>query len=330
MVNGPVLVTGATGGLGRILVQALLQQGRQVIATGRNRDAGVQLAQAGAHFVPADLVRDDLKPLVAQIESVFHLAALSSPWGPETDFRAVNLHATQRLLSAAQAADCRRFIYTSTPSIYTQPRHQLELNENSPLPRCLVNAYARSKFAAEAVVRSVARPGFATIVLRPRALIGPYDTVLLPRLLRAAAIGRMPLPGYGKALIEPTDSRDVARALLLAEQRANAFAGRAFNVSGGMPLPLETLANAVFSRLGREVRMVPLPAPLVLAVAGALELAARLSTNQAEPLLTRYGAMALGWSQTFNLSAVRDALNWRPEFTLNESLDWALAELSDA
>lgn len=322
MVTGTTLVTGATGGLGQILVQQLLQDGREVIAIGRNSKVGAQLARSGACFVAADIVNDELQPLFERVDSVFHLAAQSSPWGPEQEFLAVNLHATQRLLALAQTAGCQRFIYTSTPSIYTRARDQLELTEDSPLPKRLVNAYARTKFAAEVLVRQAARSGFDTVALRPRAIIGPHDTVLLPRLLRAAAKGVLPLPGHGRALIEPTDARDVVQALLLAEQRAPAVSGRVFNLSGGTPLSLTQLANTVFEKLGREVRTIPLPAQVVLAAAAILELFASLSGK--EPTLTRYSAMVLGWSQTFDLSAVKAALGWSARFTPAESIDWAL------
>ncbi|KAF1053427.1 MAG: 2-alkyl-3-oxoalkanoate reductase [Stenotrophomonas maltophilia] len=319
-----VLVTGATGGLGRVLIAALRAQGRTVLASGRNPAIGAELAGDGVRFVAADLVRDDLRPLLDGVGSVFHLAALSSPWGAEQRFIDINLKATQRLLAAAQASGCRRFIFTSTPSIYTRARHQYALTEDSPLPSRLINAYARTKYAAERQVRGAARPDFATVSLRPRAILGPHDSALLPRLLRAAQRGVMPLPGFGRALIEPTDARDVASALLLAEARAEALSGQVFNLGGGQGVPLAELAQAVFQRLGRPVRTLGLPAPLVLGLATLLETQARLRPNAPEPLLTRYGAMVLGWSQTFDLSAARQQLGWQPTFNVQQSLDWAL------
>ncbi|MDR2213124.1 MAG: NAD(P)-dependent oxidoreductase, partial [Pseudomonadales bacterium] len=219
MVSGPVLVTGATGGLGRVLVAELLATGREVVATGRNPDIGTALQAGGARFIRADLTGDDLNKLCENAGTVFHLAALSAPWGPHAAFIAANVMATQRLLETARRQGCSRFIFASTPSIYTAARHQLQLDENSPLPRRYANSYAATKHAAERAVLAAAHEGFSTLALRPRAVIRPYDTVLLPRLLRAAKRGVMPLPGWGKALIEPTDARDAARAALHWEHR---------------------------------------------------------------------------------------------------------------
>lgn len=329
MVAGRALVTGATGGLGRILVAALLDAGREVIATGRDTVRGAALAEAGASFIAADLSHDDLAPLVDGATTVFHLAALSSPWGRPEDFVAANITATDRLLTAAKAAGCRTFVFTSTPSIYTRATDQLDLTESSPLPDP-VNDYARTKLAAERTVLAAATPGFAAVALRPRAIIGPYDTVLLPRLLRAALSGVMPLPGLGRALIEPTDARDVCAALLAAESQAEAVTGRAFNISGGHPIPLAELAAHVFARLGKRVRMLPLPAQLVLALAHVSEAAASIRPGRPEPALTVYAAKALGWSQTFDLTAARTALGWSPVHTPQAAIDWALEARGDA
>jgi nucleoside-diphosphate-sugar epimerase len=331
MSPGHTLVTGATGGLGRVLVRALIAAEHAVLATGRNAQIGAQLAKDGAHFVAADLARDDLSPLLAGTHTVIHLAALSAPWGRDADFAAANVTATQRLLAAARTApQCRQFLFASTPSIYTAPRDQLGLREDSPLPPRLINAYARTKYAAECAVLAANGAGLRTMALRPRAIICPGDMVLLPRLIRAAGRGRMPLPHGGRALIELTDARDVAAAFIAALQGDDAAYGRAYNLSGGAPLPLATIAGHVFQRLGRQVQMIGINRHIALAGAGLLERIAHLRRGQPEPAITRYGVMATGWSQTFDLSAVHTALGWQPRHAPREAIDWALGGLDDA
>ena len=320
------LVTGATGGLGRLLVAELRGRGREVIATGRNPFIGSDLTRLGARFVPADLAVDDLSPLTRDVDTVFHLAALCSPWGPREAFIAANVTATQRLLSAARDSGCRRFVFTSTPSIYTCAADRLGLTETSPLPPRPANAYAETKLMAERMVLGASGSGLSTIAIRPRAIIGPHDTALLPRLLRAAGNGIMPLPNSGRALIEPTDGRDVVLALLAAES-AQAASGQAFNIAGGVPVRLGELVAHVSARAGRKVRLVPVPSMALLAAAGLMERVSRLRRGSPEPLITRYGVMTLGWSQTFDLSAARSALNWAPRHRPLLSVDWALSEM---
>lgn len=322
---GPsTLVTGATGGLGRVMVDALHATGRPVIATGRNAAIGAALERPGVRFIAADLAQDSLDHLVSGCDTVIHLAALSSPWGLHADFVAANITATRRLLDAAQRAGVSRFLFASTPSIYTASHDQIGLTESSPLPARFANSYAATKYAAEQAVLAAAAAGFATVALRPRAIISPFDTVLLPRLLRAARRGMLPLPHGGRALIEPTDARDVTAAFLAAESTATAVSGRAFNISGGQPLPLADLAAHVFARLQRPVRTRAIPRRLAVAIAAALEGIARLRPGQPEPLLTRYSAMTLGWSQTFDLTAARTALGWSPQHAPRQAINWAL------
>jgi nucleoside-diphosphate-sugar epimerase len=327
VVIRPAVVTGATGGLGRVLVARLREQGRAVVAIGRNTDAGRELEAMGASFVPADLSDADLLPILGNAGTVFHLAALSSPWGAEQDFVAANILATERLVTAARDAGCTALVFTSTPSVYTQAADRLGIDESSPLPSRPANAYARTKMAAERIVLAADSAAMRTIAIRPKAIIGPYDKVLLPRLLRVAAKGTMPLPRGGKALLEPTDVRDVVAALLAAEARVEQAGGRVFNISGGVPITLKALAARVFAKIGRDVRFVPMPASLLLAIGTILKAAGHLRPGSPEPLLTRYGAMTLGWSQTFDLSAARTVLDWQPHHHPLAAIDWALSEM---
>lgn len=330
MVIGRTLVTGATGGLGRVLAAALHAAGRPVVATGRNLEIGQVLEAAGLTFRPADLAGDDLTGLLEGVDSVFHLAALSRPWGPPEAFTRVNVTATNRLLTAARAAGCKRFIFASTPSVYTCARDQFGLSEASALPVHPVNSYAATKLIAERQVRAAAEPGFATVALRPRAIIGPHDKILLPRLLRAAAKGVLPLPRGGEALIEPSDVRDVTRAFLAAEAAAPGVAGQVFNISGGTAIPIRELAGHVFRRLNRRVRIVNVPGRIALLAASAMEGVAMHLPGRPEPVLTRYGAMVVGWSQTFDLSAAHRHLDWSPCHTPTEAVDWALTGMGHA
>ena len=124
--------------------------------------------------------------------------------------------------------------------------------------------------------------------------------------------------------------RDVAAAFLAAETHADAVSGRAFNLSGGQPLPLADLAAHVFARLQRPVRTRAINRHAMLALAGGLERIARLRPGQPEPILTRYSAMTLGWSQTFDLAAARDALGWTPRHAPLDAIDWALKGMGHA
>lgn len=319
------LVTGATGGLGRVLVPLLIESGYRVRATGRDLAIGEQLRSHGAEFRAADLTGVDLLSLTTGIDAVFHLAALSSPWGRPEVFKAINMDATDRLLAAAKTAGCDAFLYASTPSIYAGRRSCLGITEETALPSRFANDYAATKFAAERAVLAAEDDGFRTIALRPRAIVGRFDTVLLPRLLRAARSGRMIVPQEGRALVELTDARDAATAFLAADRALDTAHGRAVNISGGQPRPLRELLHRIFGELELDVAIRSVPVSVAFAAAGMAETVASLWPGRPEPPATRYSVMTFSFSQTFDLTLAKTLLNWRPVYSPEEAIRDALA-----
>jgi nucleoside-diphosphate-sugar epimerase len=308
------LVTGATGGLGLSLCAALRDAGYWVRATGRSAANAVRLRDISDDFVRGDLLTMDLGALCQSIDVVFHAAALSSPWGPDALFQAINVEATQALLDAAHKAGARSFVFVSSPSIYAALKDQPSLTEESPLPAKSLNAYARTKGEAERLVLAANTTDFKTVALRPRALIGPDDAVLLPRILALTSRGWFPALRGGRALIELTDVRDAARALVLADQNLDNVAGKAINIAGGKPLSVAELVRKLATALKRPVTMRPLPLPFVLMIARLSEIVCGLLPTRPEPRLTVYSVAALAYTQTFDLALARNLLGYTPEY----------------
>lgn len=306
------LVTGATGGLGLALTQNLLDAGYAVRATGRNATAIRRLGDMGAEAVAGDLF--DLGPdsICRDVDVVFHAAALSSPWGPDADFQRANVDLTRDLLTAAQRSGVGSFVFVSSPSVYARWADQTGLTEETPWPDRPLNAYSRTKGEAEQLVLAADAPGFRTVALRPRAIIGPDDTVLLPRILRLVRRGRFPLIRGGRALVEMTDARDAARALRLADVHREAAGGQAINITGGNPLPIRDLVARLAQTLKVEVQIVPIPLSLGQALSVGADALCRILPGRPEPVLTPYTLSTLAWSQTFDLTRARHLLGYEP------------------
>ena len=312
-----LVVTGATGGIGRTLVPLLSSLGLDVVATGRDAGIGGTLAGGRVRFVPLDLVRDDLAPLVAGATMVVHLAARSSPWGPLASFRNDNVAATARLLDSAAGAGVIRFVHASTPAIFSERRHRLGLRGRSRPAARPMNAYARTKLEAERIVMAESR--MATVVLRPSAVLGPDDKAILPRLLRVLARGMLPVGNGGGALFHPTDVRDAAGAFAAAALGSSAGVA---NVAGREPVRIVEMAQALADRLGIILRVKRVPEPVLHALASAAELAGRAVGR--EPPLTRYSASTLSWSRSFELDETEALLGWSPSFGPSEMLAHAV------
>lgn len=329
MSSRHIFVTGATGGLGTAVVRELRARGHRVRATGRSLTAGEALSGLGAEFVAADLTTTDTGKLVDGVDSVIHAAALSASWGPRADFEAANVAATERLLAASQAAGVRRFVFISSPSIFAAFRDRPGISEGDA-PSVPLSDYARTKLQAERLVLAATPQAFARCVIRPRALVGPGDRVILPRLAALAARPRMPLPRGGRALIELTDLRDAARAIADAEDRADAIDGAAINVSGCRPIAVRDLAEALAAAMGRTPELVAVPIAVARPLATTLEALAKLTRSASEPVLTRYTLATLAYTQTFDPEPARRLLGYVPQHDATATLLSEARRLADA
>lgn len=328
-----VLVTGATGGLGRNAVEHLLRRGIDVKASGRKLAIGAQLQQLGAEFHPLDLGTADLKtmaPVLDGVDCVWHCAALSAPWGRAADFEAANVRATEILLQAAARSGVKHFIHVSTPALYFDFRHHLDIPE-SYRPRRYVNHYAASKARAEESVQKavIEHVGMRQIILRPRAIFGPHDQALLPRLeqLLTRQDGRLPLPRGGRTLLDLTYVGNVVQAMELTSQTPGLLSGSVYNITNGDPQPLGEVLSDLFRALARPCRIRSVP-PWILSTAATLMEAASSVTGR-EPRLTRYSVGALSYDMTLDISKARRELGYQPAIPMAEALrltaDWRLS-----
>jgi nucleoside-diphosphate-sugar epimerase len=313
-----ILVTGAAGFIGGHVVGRLASEGHQVVASSRSGSPARETA--GVIEVAADLSRDPLDALTHGCEAIVHCAARASPWGPRELFWRDNVLATERLLAAARlAASVRRFVHVSTPSIYFNGRDQLDRREDFVPPDRWPTPYAESKWSAECRVR--AEPALGPIILRPRAVFGPGDRAIVPRLIAIAERGFMPLPGGGDALTDVTYVDNVVDAVGTALRAPTTLQGRAFNITNGEPITIRDLLTRLFGALRIRVRYVAVPRPLANLAARLSEMAAMLRPGQPEPRLTRYGVGLLGYTQTLSIDAARTELGYAPAISVSDGLE---------
>lgn len=321
-----ILVTGATGGLGRNAVGFLLAQGVEVRATGRNLAAGRELERMGAQFVPLDLAQasaQQMDQLVRGMDCVWHCAALSSPWGAERDFIAANVTATGQLLRAAAVAHVTRFVHISTPAMYFDYRNRYEVPETFR-PDAYVNAYARTKAMAEKLVQEAAdrHAHMLCVILRPRAIFGPHDQVLIPRLARVLRErhGKLPLPNGGAATIDITYVDNVVHAMWLATLHKSLASGTAFNITNCEPARLCDILRSLFrDQLQQPFEIVSVPYRVLAVVARLMQFASRFTRR--EPALTPYSIGALSFDMTLDNAKARKVLGYRPIVSLQEGVN---------
>ena len=313
------IVTGATGGLGRNLVQTLLAQGWQVAACGRNAEIGKML---DTEFHAFDLSnRNQTLKAFSDADIVFHCAALSSPWGRYEDFYRANVTATQNVLAAMRQHHIGKLIHVSTPSIYFDYLDQHKVPETF-ISRHFVNDYAYTKFLAEQEV--AAATDLSSIIIRPRGIFGEYDTAVLPRLLKISEKGFLPLirrsgREAGGALVDVTYVGNVVHALLLAA-KADVPRAMPFNITNGEPQTIAALYRRIIDALHLECSLKTVPYFLIDGLARMLEARAAWSRTAAEPLMTRYSIGTVAFDQTLDITRARTLLGYEPQTSIADGL----------
>jgi nucleoside-diphosphate-sugar epimerase len=264
--------------------------------------------------------REAVERIVPGHQAIVHCGGLSSLWGRAAAFHAANVTATGNLLSAAQRAGVKRFVFVSTPSLYFDFTDRFDVKESDALAERPVNAYAASKLAAERLLLATGDNSLETIIFRPRAIFGPHDSALLPRLLRVAGKGWLPLIDDGKAIIDLTYVDNVADALLAAVRSPDNLNGSVFNISNGQSISVRDLMRTIVELFGLKVRYLSIPFDTALAAAKALESCALALPGQPEPYLTCYTVGVLGRSQTLSIESARQTLRYAPRVSLLEGL----------
>jgi nucleoside-diphosphate-sugar epimerase len=322
-----ILVTGGTGFVGRQLVQALLERGHSVRAHGRNEEVGRALAAAGAEIAIGELRNAaGVSAACADREVVYHVGALSAAWGRAADFHAINVGGTANVIAGCRAHGVKRLIYVSSPSVTFDGHDCLKQTEAAPYPRRYLAVYSLTKKLGEDLVRA-AGAELATVIVRPKAIFGPGDTTLLPKLLAAARQQRLPQVGRGANLVDLTYVDNVVHALVLALD-ANRAAGNVYLVTNSEHVPLWEVVRTVLRRLDLNANLRVLPYRVAYLLAAGMELRACLLGG--DPLLTRYTTAILGKTQTYDITAAQRDLGYAPVVSVAEGIERTMTWLQES
>ncbi len=323
-----VLVTGASGMLGRGVADALAARGDQVtvlqrrpLPGGPHREVLGDLAESGV-----------LGRAVADQDAVIHLAAKVDVVGPWGQYERTNVEGTRGLLAAAKASGVRSFVYISSPSV-AHTGHSLTGAGAGPAnPEHARGNYARSKAAAELLALGADAPDFAVTALRPHLVWGPGDTQLIGRILDRARTGRLPLLGAGTALVDTTYITNAVEAIVAGLDRIEVARGQALVVTNGQPRPIGELIADICRAGGAPQPRLRIPPGLAwaagAAVEGAMWTASKIPgvPDITEPPLTRFLAEQLSTAHWFDQRHTREVLAWQPRISLEDGF----AELARA
>lgn len=317
-----ILVTGGTGFLGKRLSLTLKAKDYTVTVLGRDKQIGQELNNHGIKFIPCDLTHEHKVIQACKgMDYVFHCGALSSSWGAYDLFYKANVLGTQHIIQGCKKYRVKRLIYVSTPSVYTANQDRIAVKETDQLPEKKVNHYAATKYMAEQYVQAASKEGLPVISIRPRAIFGPGDPNILPRLLEANEQKRLPFIRNGNALMDVTYVDNVVHALLLCMTSSEDTIGEVYNITNGEPMTFKALVEQFFSRLGEEMYPKQIPFCLAYSLATLLELGGKVTNRKEEPLLTRTTALMLGRSLTLDITKAKSELSYEPLYTVADGIE---------
>ena len=326
MVPQPVLVTGASGFIGRHLVHRLIERGCRVSCLVRATSHTDELRSAGAQLVTGDVTDQAvIERVLAQSQAriVFHLAGLLKALRTD-DFLRVNAGGVESVAAAcADRAEPPVLVVVSSlaaagPCAVDRPR----VESDSPTP---VSAYGRSKLAAElAAARYAGRVPIS--IVRPPIVFGSGDRAVLEMFRPIARWGIHIVPGWSQRRFSLIHVADLVEGLLLVAEKGerlhpNGSPGQGvyFMATEDNPTYAE-LGEAIAIALGKKrATIVRLPAPLVQLVGLCGDAMTRIRQRPAwvnSDKMTE--ALAGPW--TCSSAKARTHLGWYPAATLAERL----------
>lgn len=228
-----VVVTGATGHIGNVLVRQLLSRGEKVRVVIPPAEDVTPLDGLKVEIVEGDVRKiDSLIKAVAGSDVVYHLAGIISilPGKNELLYQ-VNVVGTKNVVAACIKTGVKRLVYTSSIHAIEEPAQGTMIDETFPCnPDKLPRGYARSKAQATLAVLKGVEQGLDAVIVYPTGVTGPYD-------YRISEMGQLiidfvngDLKAYVDGAYDFVDVRDVATGIILACEKGRC--GESYILSG--------------------------------------------------------------------------------------------------
>ncbi|MGH2498005.1 MAG: NAD-dependent epimerase/dehydratase family protein [Ktedonobacteraceae bacterium] len=317
-----VLLTGATGLLGGHLLQELQQRGEQIRALVLPVENAERLVAQGIEVARGDVTdASTLAPAVSGVDIIFHLAGMMGVNRPLADYRLVNVTGSENLYRAAQAAGVRRFVHTSSHTVYGLGYGRFLTEKDALRPDS--DPYSITKAEGDRLIRRLMlNSSMETVILRPGTFFGPGDRLHFGRIAQRMKQGKGVIIGRGDNALPFCYVTDVAQGFLLAAYHEKA-PGNVYNISNDRPLTQQEIFNAVADDTGgqRPTRRLPY-LPLYYGSIVAEQIA---RITHIRPPVTRLGVMMFGSDNRHSIEKARRELGYQPEVDLREGIKLAAA-----
>ncbi|HUV67637.1 MAG TPA: NAD-dependent epimerase/dehydratase family protein [Sedimentisphaerales bacterium] len=314
-----ILVTGATGLLGRQLIQSLQERGDALRALVLAGEDAAWLEERGIAVYRGDVREPDtLVEPMRGVDKIFHLAGMMGIWCPMRDYYAVNVTGTENVCVAALTAGVRRLIHVSSWTVYGMGLGRV-VHEDSPLMP-MSEPYAVTKTEGDKVVQCfIASHDLPAVIIRPDTFFGPGDRVHFERMADRLRAGKGIIIGSGRNLLPFAYVSDIVQGLLLAGDNDRAV-GQAYNIANDQLFTQEQLWRAIAEAVGAKPPRIHVPYAALYPVSAIIERAAILARYPRQPLITRVGVNVFGTENRHAIDKARAELGYAPRVSLSEGV----------
>lgn len=320
------LITGATGFLGRAVLQLLLAHSCRILALVMDKDPLAYTIPENVTVFCGDLTdKDTLRSFFAAGGDnfcVLHCAGIVSVASkPDEAIYRVNVQGTQNIIDLCCEFGAEKLVYVSSVhAIAEKPAPQTITEPDRFAPDEILGDYGKSKSMATALVLEAAQSGLNASVVLPSGILGPGDLARgnMTRMLLAFCRGRLPLGVKGG--YDFVDVRDVAVGVLACAERGKA--GECYILSGHYTT-IQDMFSLTASQLGRKAPKFCVSATLASCAAPVFEKIAQLRGER--PFFTPYSIAVLRSNGHFSNAKAVGALGFhaRPlRETLQSMILW--------
>jgi nucleoside-diphosphate-sugar epimerase len=294
-----IFITGITGFVGASAANYFVSAGHDVQGIGRKAVLPSNVSVA-CRYSSMDII-NPIPEIDADI--VIHSAALASDTASFKESYNVNVRGTGNVLYASR--NVKHFIYISSSSVYNFNEHKVMCESDSGATFNRLSPYGQTKWLAEEAIRN-SHDGIKKSILRPRAIYGKYDQLLIPRLLKLVRGNRIIVPDHLTRQISLTHVSNLMLAINLCIRNQQEDYG-VFNVSDSEIYDLNLVLPALLKVvLANRLQTVRIPAAIFDFF---IALNKRLQFNT---VLNPFAASSLTNRSVIDIDKITHQLGYRP------------------
>ena len=316
-----VVVTGATGHIGNVLVRDLIDRGYEVTSMVLNEKDGEVLKDLNTKIVYGDVRKiETLVKAFENAEIVFHLAGIIEIGsGNKKNVREVNVEGSRNVVAACKMAHVKKLVYTS--SVHAIPEKEGIISEVTEFsPKLVKGTYAKSKAEATNYILNSNSQDLEVIIVHPSGVIEPYEYIKsnMGQLIIDCANGRMKATlkgGYNFV-----DVRDVSNGIILAAEKGKP--GECY-ILAGHSITIQELMAIIEKLTGKKAPKFVIARWFAFITGALSEIYYKIVHEK--PLFTSYAVYTTGTNHNFSIEKAKKELGYTVrniEETIQDTIEW--------